>query len=264
MITSAQNEKVKLAHALLTQAKARRRERKLALEGLRLVRDAVERGRKPDFILYDAAALDAQITTKWQTWLGADKVLEAQPDILKYLSTTENPQGVLGVFSLPVPELPRAPRRVLLLDAVRDPGNMGTILRSAAAAGAQVVILAPDCVDPYNPKVLRGGMGAHFRLPIVEARWPEIIQYCEGLAVYLATSDGETDYDRVEWAQPWTLIIGSEAHGASEQAAALASVRIRIPMAAATESINAAVAAGVLLFEAARQRRQAHDGSRSP
>lgn len=256
MITSAQNEKVKLAHALQTQAKARRRERKLVLEGVRLVSDALERARAPEFILFDVQAVDPHVIARWQQQAGENKLLATQPEIIQYLSTTEQSQGVIAVFAMPMPDLPRSPRRVLILDGVRDPGNMGTILRTAAAAGAQVVILTPDCVDPYNPKALRGGMGAHFRVPVVEAEWRDLAQYVEGLPIFLAAGEGDTDYDQVDWMQPWVLIVGSEAHGAGEQARALATTRIRIPMAAATESINATAAAAVLLFEAARQRRR--------
>jgi TrmH family RNA methyltransferase len=255
MITSPQNEKVKLAHALQTQAKARRRERKIALEGTRLVRDALDRKRKPEFVLYDGATADAKLIARLERDIGDSKVLQVSPEVLQHVSATEQPQGIVVVMALPTPDLPREPRRVLILDGVRDPGNMGTALRTAAAAGVQVVILSPDCVDPYNPKVLRSGMGAHFRVPIVEAAWQEVAAYCEGLPIYLADGGGDHDYDRVDWSA-WALIIGSEGHGASEQARELATQRIRIPMAAATESINAGVAAGVILFEAARQRRQ--------
>ncbi|MCL4248085.1 MAG: RNA methyltransferase [Anaerolineae bacterium] len=258
MISSPQNDKVKLAYALQTQAKVRRRERKIALEGVRLVGDAIARGRKPEFILYDAQAVDYGLIADWQNRIGAGNLYAAAPDIIQRLSTTEHSQGIIAVLPIPMPDLPRQPRRILILDGVRDPGNMGTILRTAAAAGVQIVVLSPDCVDPYNPKALRGGMGAHFRVPVVEASWQEIAQYCEGLPVYLAAGDGDTAYDSVDWSV-WVLIIGSEAHGASEPARALATRIIRIPMAAETESINAAAAAAVILFEAARQRRHARE-----
>jgi TrmH family RNA methyltransferase len=255
MITSSQNEKVKLAYALQSQPKVRRSQRKLALEGTRLVRDAQERGRKPEFVLFDPAAADMKLIKALQRAIGEAKVLPVAPEVLKHVSTTDQPQGIVAVLPMPMPDLPRQPRRVLVLDGVRDPGNMGTVLRTAAAAGAQVALLSPDCVDPYNPKVLRGGMGAHFRLPIVEASWVDIARYCEGVTIYLAAGEAEQDYATVDWTQPWALIIGSEAHGASADARALATAPVSIPMAADTESINAGVAAGVILFEAARQRR---------
>ncbi|HLU08834.1 MAG TPA: RNA methyltransferase, partial [Oceanobacillus sp.] len=142
-----------------------------------------------------------------------------------------------------------------ILDNLRDPGNMGTILRTAAAAGVEVVLLSPGSVDAYNPKVLRGGMGAHFRIPVLEASWTRIAVYCRDLTVYLADMQGDVTYDAADWQQAWALIIGSEAHGESEEASALARQRVYIPMVSETESLNAAVAAGIILFEAARQRR---------
>ncbi len=161
MITSPQNDRVKLAHGLIAGSKSRRKLGKVALEGVRLVRDAVEAGYLPEFVLYDPAAID--ITS---LEIPAELMLEAAPEIIQHVCATEQPQGIVGVFPLPTPSLPRDPRRVLILDAVRDPGNSGTILRTAAAAGVEVVLLAPGCVDPYNDKVLRSGMGAHFRVPV--------------------------------------------------------------------------------------------------
>jgi TrmH family RNA methyltransferase len=162
----------------------------------------------------------------------------------------------VAVFPLPVPPMPKHPRRVLICDAIGDPGNMGGLLRSAAAAGVEVVLLSPDCADPYNPKALRAGMGAHFRIPVADASWAQIEQAVAELDVRLADMTGGPAYDQADWARPWALIIGSEAHGASEQAQALATTRVTIPMAARTESLNAAVACGVLLFEAAKAQRK--------
>jgi TrmH family RNA methyltransferase len=143
---------------------------------------------------------------------------------------------------------------VLILDGIADPGNLGTILRTAAAAGADVVILAPGCVDPYNPKVLRSGMGAHFRVPLARQAWPDIAAEYGHLAVYLADAASDLPYYAVDWRQPAGLIIGGEARGAETQARQLARATIAIPMSNAVESLNAAMAAGVILFEIRRQR----------
>jgi TrmH family RNA methyltransferase len=239
LITSLSNERVKLARALQSQAKTRRKEQKIALEGVRLIRDAVERGGYiPEFILYDPDAVDT-------------------PEIIRHVTETEQPQGIIAVLPMPASKLPTSPQRVLILDAIRDPGNEGTILRTAAAAGVDAVLLSPGCVDMYNNKVLRGGMGAHFRLTIAARSWAEIDDYCRDLTIYLADMDGDRAYDAVDWTQPHALIIGGEAHGASADAESLAAERVFIPMAAEAESLNAAIAAGVLLFEAARQKRSA-------
>lgn len=252
MITSIQNEKIKRVHALQNQTKARRKERRIVLEGARLVRDAVGQGHQPEFVLNtpDAPPDLLQLLSR----RNVDLLLVSE-EVMRHVSDTENPQGILGVFPMPEPAMPDVPSAILILDAIRDPGNLGGILRTAAAAGVQAVILSPDCADPYNPKALRGGMGAHFRVPVIDnATWEHIRDYCRDLTVYLADHPGDFPYDKADWSAPWALIIGSEAHGASPDAERIASQRLYIPMAADTESLNAGVAAGVILFEAWRQR----------
>jgi TrmH family RNA methyltransferase len=130
------------------------------------------------------------------------------------------------------------------------------MLRTAVAAGVDGVLLAPGCVDATNPKVLRGSMGAHLRLPVAEMSWSEIGEVTAGMEVWVTAVSQAKEYTTVNWRQPAALIIGSEAHGIGPEAAPLASGQITIPMHAAVESLNAAVAAAVILFEAARQRRQ--------
>lgn len=252
MITSLQNPRVKLIYALQNRAKARRKERKIVLEGPRLIRDACELGHAPKFVFHTSDADEAFV--EWLTAQGVD-IAPVDEAVMRHISDTQQPQGVIGVFPLPVPEIPPSPTHVLILDGLRDPGNMGTILRTAAAAGVDVVLLSSDCVAPYNPKVLRGGMGAHFRLPVIQASWSRIGEICAGLRVYLADGDGAVRYDTADWSSGWALIIGSEAHGASDDAAQLADAHVAIPLASAVESLNAAVAAAVLLFEARRQNQ---------
>lgn len=256
MITSLHNDRVKLAHALQTAAKARRKERKIALEGVRLLRDALAQGYTPDFILYDPTLIDEkEIVGAQPAALLRAQYLPVSSEVMRHISATEQPPGVVGVFPMPDATLPDAPQRVLILDDLRDPGNLGTILRTAAAAGVEAVLLSPKTVDPYNPKALRGGMGAHFRIPLAEGSWGEIGAYCAGLHIYLADMTGDVAYDAADWSRPWALIIGSEAHGDSAEASQLAHQRVYIPMAGDTESLNAAVAAGVILFAAKRTQK---------
>jgi len=254
IISSTQNPRVKLAASLQTKAKLRRVERKLVLEGTRLISDALEQGKQPQFVLYDPAKADYELIARLQR--SKAQLLQVSPQIINHVSDTQNPQGIAAVFSIPYPNLPDNPQRVLILDAVREPGNMGTVLRTAGASGAEIVLLAPGCVDPYNPKVIRSGMGAHFRLPILEAKWYEIEGYCENLNIYLAAGEGEKRYFDVDWKQAWALVIGNEAHGITDEARNLNATPISIPMANATESLNASIAAAVILFEAQRQRLQ--------
>jgi RNA methyltransferase, TrmH family len=241
MIMSAQNPRVKQVRLLQAKARARHQQGRIVLEGARLVQDALAQGLEPDFILHTAAV------TEFAGLLVSEAVMAA-------MSATQQPQGVIGVFPLPAAQLAASANRVLILDAIRDPGNLGTILRTAAAAGVEAVLLAPGCADPYNPKVLRAGMGAHFRVPLAALAWPEIVSYCADMPVYFADSAGVQRYDQVDWTGRWGLIIGNEAHGPGQAATHLATGSVSIPLAAATESLNAALAAGIILFEAQRQR----------
>jgi TrmH family RNA methyltransferase len=143
------------------------------------------------------------------------------------------------------------------LDAIHDPGNLGTIFRTAAAAGADLLLLSPQCADPYAPKVIRSGMGAHLKLPFRQLQWQEIsaffLQFPE-IRILASDMEGGLPHWRHDLTQPLALIIGSEAEGICQQAEQLASEKIFIPMAERVESLNAAVAAGILMFETVRQR----------
>ena len=147
---------------------------------------------------------------------------------------------------------------VLVLDNLQDPGNMGTVFRSAEAAGASGILMSKDCVDVYNPKVIRSTMGAIFRLPFYRAEdLPGAVMELKdgGLRVYAAHLEGRRTYDGEDYRRGCAFLIGNEGNGLRQEVAECADCRIRIPMEGCTESLNAAVAASILLFEAARQRR---------
>ncbi len=187
------------------------------------------------------------------------EVIEVRTDILDRLSDTETPQGILLVLPQDMIPLPGSIEPVLIIDQVRDPGNMGTMLRSAAAAGVSTVFLSPGSVDPFMPKVVRAGMGAHFHLAIRQNSWTEIRKYCKEqadppLQVLLAEVDAGDSMWQTDLTRPLALIIGGEAEGAGEQARELADASIHIPMPGAFESLNAGVAASLLLYEMLRQR----------
>lgn len=250
MITSVQNEKVKLAKSLQGTSKMRRKEGLMVLEGVRLVRDALLSGYKATVLFQTPSFHDE--TVKGLAGTYGVELLEVTGAVMQHMSDTQQPQGILGVFPLPQNKLPTLMAHILILDSIRDPGNLGTILRTAAAAGIDAVLLSPTCADLYSPKTLRSGMGAHFRVAVRNMTWGQIEDVCMGKSVYMAEGSGETSYDEADWSHDWALIIGSEAHGAGADAQRLATQRIRIPMAADTESLNAAVAAGVILFYAVR------------
>ena len=252
IITSLQNKRVKYIKSLQTKGRLRRSEKKLALEGDRLIKDALHSGGRPHLALYAPESADYELIAILQN--RNCELLPVNKDVLSHLSDTKRAPGILVLFQIPKPPIPNPPARVLILDAVREPGNMGTILRSAAAAGLDIAILAPDCVDPYSAKVLRAGMGVHFRLPVAEANWQEIRAYCDGLTVYSADAGGEAIYTEVDWRQPWALVVGNEARGISTEARRISQCSVSIPMSHQAESLNVASAAAVMLFEAKRQR----------
>ena len=257
MITSLQNDRVKLVRALQSSGKSRRKEKKLVLEGVRLVGDAVAADVALDFVFYtqDVTA-EGQPGSRLLATLEDRHIscIEVSPEVMAHMADTQTPQGILAVAAMPDLEVPAAITLALIVDGVADPGNLGTILRTAAAASVDVVVLAPGCVDPFNPKVLRSGMGAHFRVPMVRHSWDEISASFANLALYLADASGDKRYHEVVWTQPSALIIGGEARGADIAARQQANAVISIPMGNAAESLNAAVAAGVILFEIRRQR----------
>ena len=256
MITSLSNDKVKLTRAL-ARRRVRQQERRFIMEGVRLVSEMIRAGVQPDFVLHtevairnmDAALLIEQLVRRHVLcYLVSNEVMNACAD-------TVTPPGLLAVVPFPDVPPPARPTYTLVIDNVRTPGNLGAVLRTAAAAGVEEVLLSPGTVDLYNPKVVRGGAGAHFCLPALSLSWDEIGIRLRRLDVWLAAAQGDLPYTGVNWTRPSALIVGGEARGASQAAIALGSGRVNIPMERQVESLNAAVAAGVLLFEIARQRR---------
>lgn len=255
MITSSQNPKIKLVRALLGRAKDRRDAGAFVVEGVRLVEEADVRRSvwKFRFALYDSS-LNARGSSLVEQLLAREiEVEEVSEQLMRSLSDTETPQGILAVIELTQLPIPNALDFVLIPDQIRDPGNLGTLLRTAAAAGVQAVFLPPETTDAFAPKVVRSGMGAHFRLPIQSMKWEKIRREIDGLQVYLADMDGGSCWE-ADLRGPLALIVGSEAEGASEEARELATQKVSIPMAGNVESLNAGVAGSVLMFEVVRQR----------
>ena len=257
MITSNHNSKIKLVRALLSRAKDRREAGAFVVEGVRLVEEAVQSNWPMRFVLYDDSLSERGVSKVESLMsLGVD-VEEVSTSVMKAMSETENPQGILAVlneFQLPIPE---SPNFVLIPDQIRDPGNLGTLLRSAAATGVRTVLVPPETTDAFAPKVLRSGMGAHFKLPIQSMSWDEISEVIKsaGLQVLIADMDGQSCWE-IDLTKPVALVIGSEAEGASESARKLVNQKISVPMSGEMESLNAGVAGSVLMFEVVRQRNR--------
>jgi len=259
MITSQQNPRIKAARKL-SDRKERHASGHLLVEGVRLLADAWHSGSRPEVVFFAPELLDKNAGARdlvATLAAGGCECLACAPAVFATLVDTLTPQGIVAVLHLPALPLPPHPTLALVLDEVRDPGNAGTLLRSAAAAGVELVIFGPHTVDPFNDKVVRAGMGAHFRTPVRVCPTWRHVQETLGtrLPLYLAEAGQHLTYDAVDWRQPCGLIVGGEAAGAGGEARAIARP-ISIPMHAAVESLNAAVAGSIILFEAARQRRR--------
>lgn len=278
MITSGSNPRIAQLRALHV-GKGREAAGLFLIEGPHLLEAAFDAHITPRLTIFDPDALGRSVEGRrlleriLEARGAGAEALEATPPAIEKASDARTPQGVAAAVALAdvMPDKLRQGRRgrarplLLALDALADPGNMGTILRSALAADVDEVLLGPDCVDPFAPKVVRAGAGAHFHLPIRHGlTWAEIGARFTGAPaieqVLVAEAAGHVAYDQLDLTKRTALIIGNEAHGVSHQAAALATERISIPMWNKVESLNAGIAASVILFEAARQRRASERG----
>lgn len=257
MITSNHNPKIKLVRSLLGRARDRREAGAFVVEGVRLFEEAVDSSWPMRFVLFDESLSErGKLKVESLISQGVD-VEEVSTSVMKAISETEAPQGILAVLESTQLPITNSLNFILIPDQIRDPGNLGTLLRSAAATGAQAVLIPPETTDAFAPKVLRSGMGAHFKLPIHSMSWDEIRNVIKsaGLQVFIADMDGQSCWE-VDLRQPVALVIGNEAEGASESARGVANGKISIPMSGMMESLNAGVAGSVLMFEVVRQRNR--------
>ncbi len=272
-ITSTANPRVQALRALHTP-RGRAEADLFLVEGPHLLDAALDAGVLPAQTLFAPEALER--TAQGRRLLGrlaearaeGAELIEATPAVIERAADTQTPQGIVAAIptATVAPTTVRARRRgrarplVLILDGLSDPGNLGTLLRSALAADVDEVWLAPGSADPLGPKVVRAGSGAHFHLPVYPGQtWDEIATRLRGAPavrqVLLAEAGAAQPYDALDLTQRTALIVGNEAHGPSREAAQFATVRISIPMWNGVESLNAAIAASVICFEAGRQRR---------
>lgn len=265
MISSESNSQIKELVKLQKNARQRRKSKCFVTEGIKLTREAASYGKLQK--IYVGEHLYRQ---EWSSKTEQDVSEEfggalveiVSQHILEQISETVTPQGILGVVKMPeytLEEVLSDEKAVfLLLDALRDPGNLGTILRTSEGAGMSGVILSRESVDVFNPKVVRSTMGAIFRVPFVYVEdLPQTIEKMKekGISVYGTMMEGSECYDQVDYRKPSGIVIGNEANGISWEVSESLTGRIRIPMGGNLESLNAAVAAAVVMYEAARQRR---------
>jgi len=258
LITSPANPTIKLARSL-HRRRMRYRERAILVEGTRAIETAADLGVTIRALLIDASradSIDAASLDRLQE--RARRTLRVDPHLFAELTDTEHPQALVAVCDMPEVNLPDDCSFVVALDAVRDPGNLGTLIRTCAAAGADGIALLPGCVDPFNSKTIRASVGSVFALPVQPFADPNAIVdgcFLQPPAVVTTDADGDIDYDAFDWSQPSLIVIGGEADGTTEKVRTYADSVVRIPMSPAVESLNAAVAGAIIAFEVARQRR---------
>jgi TrmH family RNA methyltransferase len=249
-IESPGNQRVKLLRSLTTRS-GRSRERSFLVEGVRLIEAALAGGGEPSLVLFDEKApAENQRLAALLEGLPPSICWGATPTIIDLVTDTVTNQGVVAAFPLPAQPLPRQ-GIIVVADAIADPGNLGTLIRTAAAAGAAGLAYLPGTADPFSPKVVRAGAGAHWQMPIARLSL-EDLRFNVDRGGWIAVPREGRPYDQVAWRRDGYLIVGSEAHGTRADVATLGFEPVTIPIAPGVESLNSAVAAAVLLFEAKR------------
>jgi len=259
-ITSAQNPIIKEVKSL-KQKKYREEKKLFFIEGIRFVEEALKEGVQIERILVSDKLAETnsgyEILKKVSN--GGYPVFQLPHKLFMEISDTQNPQWILAVLSMKncdIEDVWDEKNFFVILDSVQDPGNMGTIIRTADAAGMTGVIVSKGCVDVYNPKVLRSTMGSIFHIPICQSQ--DIFETMDrmkkrGIKICAAHLEGSCDYFDLEYKNNIAIVIGNEANGISEEVKNFADILVRIPMPGRAESLNASVAAVILMYEILRK-----------
>ncbi|MBO9580217.1 MAG: RNA methyltransferase [Sphingobium sp.] len=262
-ITGFSNPLVKRVRSL-REKKHRKQEGLFLAEGLRILTEARERGILPEMLFLATGARSHELGEALIADVeaaGGDVILTA-PDILSKISGKENNQTLVGVYRDRLTRLPKLDRRKapiwFVAQAMRDPGNLGTLMRIGDAVGAGGVILIDDCVDPFSVETVRASMGALFTQDIATARWGEFIAWLrEGPGQLVGTSlNTNHDYQDPQYAPPTFLLIGNEARGLPQEYEQACDVLVKIPMMGRADSLNASVAGAVMAYEVLNQLRR--------
>ncbi|MDQ0220113.1 RNA methyltransferase [Peribacillus cavernae] len=244
-IESAKNPRVKQWKKLLTK-KERDKTGRYLIEGFHLVEEALK-----EASLVQAVILSEDAEVPVQFKLEGIEVIYAANDVLKAISDTETPQGITAVCEQREVTLEDIdPQKLLLIDAVQDPGNIGTMIRTADAAGIDAVILGEGCADPYNPKVIRSTQGSIFHLPVIKSDLSDIIDSLQnrGIPVYGTALENAVSFEKVEKVQSFALLVGNEGQGVAKQLLSKTTQNLYIPIYGKSESLNVGIAAGILLY----------------
>ena len=235
------------------------------VEGLRLCEEALSSGLKIEAVVYSEEIARKERAASLIERLGkvCEQVASASEKLLESVSYTKTPQGIVVLASRPANDeasfktKQRATPLMVILHGINNPVNVGAILRTAEAAGVTGAIATANTADPFSPKALRGAMGSAFRLPIwLGASFAEVIAWCVEQSVRTVGADaaGSKTFTEIDWRGPRALIVGTESTGLLPDELALADEAVRIPMEGSVESLNVAVAAGIIIYEANRQR----------
>lgn len=247
----------------LREKKHRREERLFLAEGLRILTEAADAGHRPRYLVYAADAAVHPLVQRLISLTEASdgEAIETSRDILHKLSGKDNPQAVLGVydeFAMSLDDLDRDAAGIwFVAQSLRDPGNLGTILRTGDAVGAGGVILIDDCCDPFSVEAVRASMGALFTQKIAAARWPEFIAWLRrGAGQLIGTSlQTDVDYQQPRYQSPAFILVGNEQSGIPADYGAACDLLVKIPMLGKADSLNAAVATAVMAYEVLNQGR---------
>jgi TrmH family RNA methyltransferase len=263
-VTAFSNTTVKRLRSLRDK-KARREEGLFLAEGLRIIAEARDSGMLPEILAFSPQGashpLAAEIIAAAEDQ-GAEAI-EVPPDLLTKMSGKDNPQMLLGAFRQPATDLAAIDRASAPLwfvaQALRDPGNIGTILRTGDAVGAGGLILIDDSADPYSVEAVRASMGAIFTQQVASARWDEFLPWLRsGAGQLVGTSlKTDTDYMHADYRQPCFLLIGNESQGLPAEYEAACDLLVKIPMSGRADSLNAAIAAAVMAFHVRASWNQA-------
>lgn len=260
MIASPSNAQVKQVCALCKKSRYRKETGLFVVEGPKMFQEL------PKDRIHQAYATEkfAGDPAHASMLRGIDRLRLVSEDVLKAMSDTQTPQGILAVarmyqYSLADLKNRKGPALLMILETIQDPGNLGTILRAGEGAGITGVIMDNNTADIYNPKVIRSTMGSIYRVPFVSTDdLPKTLASLkeQGIRLYAGDLEGRKSYDREDYTLDTGFLIGNEARGLTAKTKAMADHLIRIPMAGQVESLNAAIASSILMFEAARQRRE--------
>lgn len=257
-ITSKENEKIKYTKSLLKNKK-RNEEKKYVVEGYRILKQALESNSDVEYIIFSDEFLNKDNQKDFVYFLGDNnfKIYKITQKLFREITDTENPQGIIAVIKqkeyLLKEVLDNNANFILLLDRIQDPGNMGTIIRTADSAGVDAIILLKGCVDIYNSKVIRSTMGSIFNIPIIEADNENYtIEILKENKFNIISSYLNTDnyyHNVVDYGNKVVLVIGNEANGINDNIINKSDLLVKIPIYGKSESLNAAIASGILMYQ---------------